>query len=112
MPRLGVGVGVGVGGISVGVGFGHLPAPVPPVNAITIDPIASRSGNVFTFTARRTANLSNAETRQVTVAASSNYAPAATAADFGGAFPTVAATFAAGSATASFAITSPSAIPE
>jgi hypothetical protein len=91
-------------------GGGGTVTPAP--GAITFDPLVTRSGNVYTFTARRTANLSNAETRQIAVAGSTAYPPGATAADFGGTFPTATASFAAGSATALVTITSPNAQPE
>lgn len=76
---------------------------------VTIDPIVQRNGNVYTFTARRSTNLANAETRTITTASSTAYPPGATAADMGGAFPTTTANFAAGSATAPFTITAPAA---
>ena len=88
------------------------PPPTSSPGAITIDPLVTRSGDVLTFTARRTANLPNAESRPISVAGSTGYLPAAIASDFGGGFPAPVALFAAGSAIATFAITSSSAVPE
>ncbi len=88
------------------------PTPTPTPSQITIDQFVTRSGNTYTFTARRTTNLSSAESRTINIAGSTSYAPAATAADFGGAFPVLTANFAAGANTAQFQVTSPVAQPE
>lgn len=79
---------------------------------ITFDPIVTYSGNIYYFTARRSTNLANAESRTVIISGSNNYFPPATAFDFGGSFPTLTANFVAGSAIAQISVTSPLAQPE
>lgn len=85
---------------------------VPTPGAIVIDQTVLKSGNNYTFTARRSENIANAETRSYALAGSSMYPPSALASDFGGAFPTSPINFLAGSATAAFTVTSATAQPE
>jgi len=80
------------------------------LNTYSVDPTVSRSGNVYTFTARRAGNLSSAETRTFAVSGDADTSPAK-AADFGGSFPTGSVVFPAGAATAQFTVTSPIAEP-
>lgn len=82
---------------------------LPTLSTITFDPLVTRSGQDYTFVARRD-QTSAAETRTVTLAGSTAYSPAATAADFGGTFPSATATFAAGAATAPVTFTVPSTV--
>jgi hypothetical protein len=99
-------VGMRVPGVPSMGGFG-LSVPFAVVSGggpITLDPIVQRSGNNLTFTARRSANIANAETRSYAISGSATYLPAALASDFGGAFPSGSISFPAGAATATFVI--------
>lgn len=81
---------------------------IAAATTFTIDPIVRRSGQDYTFTARRTGDVSAAATRTVQVGSSTDYPPGSTPADWpGGVFPTATAAFAAGSSTAFFTITAP-----
>lgn len=105
--------------MTLGFGFGvrrsrHRPAggvvpPGPGPGTYSVDPIVQRQGQVYTFTARRT-NTAAAETRTFALAGSTAYPPAATAGDFGGAFPSGPVNFAAGAATAPFSVTVPATV--
>ena len=77
---------------------------------ITIDRIVQRVGNNYTFTARRSENIANAESRTYTLSGSTEYLPGALAADFGGSFRTGPIGFLAGEATAAFTISAPVAV--
>jgi hypothetical protein len=71
---------------------------------LTVDNIVQKSGSNYTFMARRSTNIANAETRSYALAGSSSYLPAALASDFGGTFPSGSINFLAGSATAAFVV--------
>lgn len=76
--------------------------------AVTVDPLVTRSGQQYTFTARRSGDVSQAVSRTMQVAASTDYPPGSPASDWpNGAYATATANFAAGSPTASFTITAP-----
>ncbi len=75
---------------------------------VTVDPLVTRNGQQYTFTARRTGDVSQAVSRTMQVAASADYPPGSPASDWpNGSYATATANFAAGSPTAPFTITAP-----
>lgn len=89
---------------SVGVG----PITDEPAGNITIDDLVQKSGEVYTFTARRSGGLGAARSATFTVSGAT--ANPALAGDFGGAFPTGAVNFLSGAETATFTVTGNSAV--
>ena len=82
------------------------PTPTPSTNTFSVDTNkVTRSGNVYTFTARRAGDLTRSETRTFIVSGDATSNPAL-ASDFGSTFPTGSVTFPAGAATAPFTVTS------
>lgn len=82
----------------------------PAASTVTIDSLVRQSGNDYFFIARRDGDTSKAVSRQLQVAASTDYLPRSRASDWpGGVFPTVTVNFPAGSPTAPFTITAPAA---
>jgi hypothetical protein len=87
------------------VGEGPLSAEAsgtPISTTLALSPIVVRSGGAYLFTATRSGDTSSAASIPYTVAGVGG--SPATAADFGGAFPTGTANFAAGSATAQISV--------
>ena len=75
---------------------------------ITIDSLVQKSGETYTFTARRAGSVSAARSATFTVSGATS--TPALASDFGGTFPTGAVNFAPGAATATFTVTGNSAV--
>lgn len=89
------------------------PVALGVLSAITIDTLVTRSGTVYTHTARRSGDLGASRTATVNVGPSTLYQPTASASDFPGAvFPTISIAFPAGSATTTFSFDAGSAQPE
>lgn len=75
------------------------------VPSFTVDNIVSYNGGTgWTFTARRTGDVSQAATKTAVLSSSINYPPGALASDFGGSFPSYPVNFLAGAATATFTV--------
>lgn len=82
----------------------------PVASNVSIDPNYSRSGQDYTFTARRTGDVSKAATRTIQFGSSTEYPPGSLATDWPNGFPSVTVTFPAGSPTVTFTMTVPATV--